>query len=304
MTGLKQKLTLDFVPEWCAIAAVTLLDIVWSAHIGVSFHAGRAELLIPALVLGAMLGLRLAHIRRGGLIAEYFFLTLAASTALCALSYLCLASAHTLVDSRLMAMDQALGFDWLAGYRFVQSHPALSLVLSVAYGSLAYQGLYCGLLLGLMNQKQRLREMFWLFLVSGAFAGAGALLLPALGPSKFYNIETTTGFVPVMQQLLAGRDLNFALSHLTGVVSFPSFHTSMALAYIWAFRKTGAIGAGIMTLNLVMLCSVPWFGGHYLMDMIAGSATMLLSLALVKTAPELWARRSSGERGAVATATA
>jgi membrane-associated phospholipid phosphatase len=33
---------------------------------------------------------------------------------------------------------------------------------------------------------------------------------------------------------------------------------------------------------------VPWIGGHYLIDMIAGAATMLLALAMVKVAPRLW----------------
>ena len=98
--------------------------------------------------------------------------------------------------------------------------------------------------------------------------------------------------MPVMQHLLSGRDLSFGLAHMTGVVSFPSFHTSMALAYAWAFRKTGVIGAGVAALNLVMLCAVPYFGGHYLVDMIAGAAAMLLSLAAVKSAPALWARLS------------
>jgi len=161
-------------------------------------------------------------------------------------------------------------------------------MLGLAYGSLVYQGLYLCLLLGLMDQKQRLREMFWLFLISGALACAGTLWLPALGPSKTFDIETTTGFVPVMQHLLSGRDMSFALGGMTGVVSFPSFHTSMALAYAWAFRKCGAIGIGACVLNIIMLCAVPFFGGHYLVDMIAGAATMLLSLAMVKTVPLMW----------------
>jgi membrane-associated phospholipid phosphatase len=88
-------------------------------------------------------------------------------------------------------------------------------------------------------------------------------------------------------------------------VSFPSFHTAMSLAYVWGFRGTGPIGWAIAGLNLLMLCAIPWYGGHYLVDMIAGAATMLLSLALVKTAPLAWRKlRSSGEREAVATATA
>lgn len=287
MTGLKHRLSSDFVPEWCALGALALLDAAWAAHIHLTFTAAAKDFLILALALGVAILLRATTLRRGGLMAEYFALTLAGSTAICALSYLCLASAGPLVDAHLMAMDQALGFDWLAGYRFVQDHPALSALLGIAYGSLVYQGLYFCLLLGLMNAKQQLRDMFWLFLLTGIMACAGALLLPALGPSHFYNIQTDTGFVPVMQHLLSGRGLNFALSGMTGVVSFPSFHTAMALAYCWAFRKTGIISAAIMTLNIIMLCAVPFFGGHYLVDMVAGAAAMLLALAILKTVPLL-----------------
>ncbi len=278
----KPHFTSEFVPEWCAIAALALLDALWAAHIHLSFTAAGRGLLLLAIALSVTAGFRLLRLRRGALMAEYFAVSMAASTAICVLSYLCLASAGPLADSRLMAMDRALGFDWLAGYRFVHAHPGLTLVLGLAYGSLMVQGLYFCLLHGLMDNKQRLRDMFWLFLASGALACLGTLLLPALGPSKFYNIQTTSGFVPVMQHLLSGRDLSFSLAEMTGVVSFPSFHTSMALAYCWAFRKTGVIGMGIMALNLVMLCAVPFFGGHYLVDMVAGAAAMLLSLALVK----------------------
>jgi hypothetical protein len=62
----------------------------------------------------------------------------------------------------------------------------------------------------------------------------------------------------------------------------------MALAYIWAFRGTGPAGWMIAALNLVMLASVPFFGGHYLMDMISGAATMLLALGLIRGVPALW----------------
>ena len=290
----RQLFACDFVPEWCAIGALALLDAAWAAHIHLSFTAAGRDFLILVLALGIAVLLRAFAFRRGGLMAEYFALTLAGSTAICALSYLCLASAGPLVDARLMAMDRMLGFDWLAGYRFVQAHPALAWLLGLAYGSLVYQGLYFCLLLGLMNARQQLRDMFWLFLSTGVLACAGAALFPALGPSKFYHIETANGFVPVMQHLLSGHDLRFALSGMTGVVSFPSFHTAMALAYCWAFRKTGIISAGITALNIIMLCAVPFFGGHYLVDMVAGAAAMLMALAIVKTAPVVWNRLRSG----------
>jgi len=41
-----------------------------------------------------------------------------------------------------------------------------------------------------------------------------------------------------------------------------------------------------------MLISIPFFGGHYLVDMIAGAGVMLLSLLLV----HLWFGRLAGLR--------
>ena len=304
MNGLRHRLSSEFVPEWCAVAALILLDVLWAARIPVTFTTTRDDFLVLGLGLGACWGLRAMRLRKGGLMAEYFALTLTATTAICVLSYLCLASSGPLVDARLMAMDRALGFDWLAGYQFLSAHPVLKSVLGFAYGSLVYQGLYFCVLLALMDRKQRMRDMFWLFGLCALFACLGTLLFPALGPSKFFNIETHNGFVPVMEHILSGRDLTFALSGMTGVVSFPSFHTAMALAYVWAFRGTGPAGWAMAGVNLVMLLAVPFFGGHYLMDMIAGAATMLLSLAMVKYAPGLWAMRGTGQRQTVAAANA
>jgi membrane-associated phospholipid phosphatase len=134
--------------------------------------------------------------------------------------------------------------------------------------------------------------MFWLVLAMGLLTSAGALLFPALGPYNIFHAGPPDSFVPEMLHLKSGKDLTFALGHMTGVVSFPSFHTAMALAYVWGFRRTGPIGWAIMALNLVMLISIPYFGGHYLADMIAGAVVMLLSLA----ATRLWFSGLAGSR--------
>ena len=110
------------------------------------------------------------------------------------------------------------------------------------------------------------------------------MLFPALGPFKLFDVAPGGSYLPDAERLRSGHDLNFALAELTGVVTFPSFHTAMALAYIWGFRNTGPIGWSIGVLNLVMLCAIPWIGGHYLVDMIAGAAMMLVSLAVVRMA--------------------
>jgi len=197
-----------------------------------------------------------------------------------------------MADAPLQAADRALGFDWMAGYHFLLTHTLIASVLGFAYGSMVYQALYFCVLFSLMGKKQQLREMFWLVLAMGILTSAGAMLFPALGPYDTFHAGPPDNFVPVMKHLKSGKDLNFALGHMTGVVSFPSFHTAMALAYVWGFRKTGPIGWAITALNLAMLCAIPYFGGHYLVDMFAGAGVMLLSLVLTS----LWFTGRAGSR--------
>lgn len=282
------KLRSDFAPEWLALAALVAVDLVWSRAIGFHLTVGWGDGKLIGGGIAAMLLLRWLW-PRGGMMAEYFSLTAAATMVFGVLSYLSLASSRAMADAPLLAADRALGFDWLAGYHFLLAHPLLASVLGFAYGSMAYQALYFCVLFSLADKKQHLREMFWLVLVMGILTSAGALLFPAFGPYDSFHAGPPDNFVPVMKHLKSGKELTFALSKMTGVVSFPSFHTAMALAYVWGFRRTGPIGWAIVALNLVMLISIPHFGGHYLVDMIAGAGVMLVSLALTR----LWFARQA-----------
>jgi membrane-associated phospholipid phosphatase len=275
------KLKSDFAPEWLALAALVALDLLWGRAIGFRLTADWGDGKLIGCGIAVMFLLRWLW-PRGGMMAEYFTLTAAATLVFGVLSYLSLASSRAMADAPLLAADRALGFDWLAGYHFLLAHPLLASVLGFAYGSMVYQALYFCVLFSLMDKKQQLREMFWLVLVMGILTSAGAVLFPALGPYNAFHAGPPDNFVPVMKHLKTGKDLTFALSQMTGVVSFPSFHTAMALAYVWGFRRTGPIGWAITALNLVMLISIPYFGGHYLVDMIAGAGVMLVSLALVR----------------------
>ena len=84
MTGLKRRLNSEFVPEWCAIALLVALDIVWASRIPMRFTLRPTDFLLLGLAI--MVALRAARLPKGGLMAEYFSLTLAGSTAICILS--------------------------------------------------------------------------------------------------------------------------------------------------------------------------------------------------------------------------
>jgi hypothetical protein len=48
----KPHFSSEFVPEWCAITALALLDAAWAAHIHLSFTAAGRDLMALAVALG------------------------------------------------------------------------------------------------------------------------------------------------------------------------------------------------------------------------------------------------------------
>ncbi|HEX3430247.1 MAG TPA: phosphatase PAP2 family protein [Rhizomicrobium sp.] len=288
----------DFAAEWIGIAIVALFALFWAHGIRFGLAVKWDDFLLPVLAVLAIVSARLLRSERGSLAAEYFLLTIMATAAFGVISYLSMTTDRPLADTALMAADRAIGFDWHANYGWLVHHPAIAKILQVAYNSLVYQGLYFGVLFGLMARRRELREMFWLVAAAGVMTSAGAALFPAFGPYKAFGINTE--FLSAMKQL-RGPNLHFALASLTGVVSFPSFHTTMALLYMVGFRRTGAIGWAAVALNVVMLPAIPFFGGHYLVDMFAGALVALASLTIVKAWPVIAGRIRSGDRPPVSS---
>ena len=287
----REESLLAFGAEWLAVGGVMLLDLVLALRLGFHLRVGWQDGVVACTLLGLALLLRLSGYQRGRLVAEYVALSAMAVTALCVLTYLCLAAAGPLVDAQLLAFDRMLGFDWRAGFRLFEAHPHVAAALRLAYRSPAVQDLYFVLLFGLMGDKARLRQLFWLFLTALLVTCAGVWLFPAYGPFKLFGLEAHGPFLADMERLRGGAR-SFALADMTGVVCVPSFHTSMAIAYVWAFRGTGPIGRIITGLNLAMLAAIPFVGGHYLADMVAGAAVALACIAAVTATPRLWRTRA------------
>ena len=271
-----------FLPEWLALAAIAVIDTVWAQAIGFHLLMGRQDVLVITGA-GALMFIAWAlNQRRIALISEYFCLSVTGTLVFGVMSYLAMASTNgQLWDGRFLAADRALGFDWLTLYRWIAAHSGLANVLQLLYASVIVQGLIACLWLGVRGQVADMRNLFRLISLSSLFTCIAAVFFPALGPYKVFAIAGRGAFLTDMQHLLSGRDLTFALSQLTGVISFPSFHTVMALAYAWSFRRAGAFGKAMVVLNIAMLFSIPFFGGHYLVDMFAGAATWLVALLMV-----------------------
>jgi membrane-associated phospholipid phosphatase len=134
------------------------------------------------------------------------------------------------------------------------------------------------LLIGMMHRPDRLRELFWIMFIAGIVTDTVSVLLPALGTFDAFGHPKQADYLVDMGILRGGGALNFELGKLTGIISFPSFHTTMALVYAFCFRGSGPVGYFIVLLNFLMLPTIPFVGGHYLTDMIGGAAVAAMAL--------------------------
>lgn len=281
---MRERLKLEFAPEWMALALMAVIDALWARAIGFHLIVTWRDLQIPALVLAAVLGLRCFSLQRGALAFELLGLWLVMAGVFQVLSYLCMASSGALADTTLQSLDRAMGFDWLAGFHLVQAHPKILWLLNQLYNSFTLQTLYFCVLMGLMHRLGRMRELVWIIFLCTVITDLGAMLLPALGPFHEFGLTQNGGFLPDMEHLISRHNLSFALAKTTGVVSFPSFHTIMALAFVYGFRKLGPISAVMTVVNVVMLVSVPFIGGHYLTDMLGGAVVFAVVTLSVRQA--------------------
>jgi hypothetical protein len=273
----------DFPFEWAGVAAVALVDAVWAHRVGFSLAvaARDAGALIILLVVGLCFRVAVRDLR-GSLISEYIALTVVAAGAFAVLSYLACAMALPLIDARLLRFDRAMGFHWMFWFKVLLQHPVVVAALQLFYASMYWQAMFFVTLFGLARDRSRLREVFWITFAASALTTLISIVLPALGPFDRFQMGDLGGYLADMKHLRRGSDLHFAFARLTGVISFPSFHTSVALIYMYAFRGMGPITLLMVALNLLMLPSIPFIGGHYLCDMLAGAAVAVFSIVLVR----------------------
>jgi membrane-associated phospholipid phosphatase len=73
-----------------------------------------------------------------------------------------------------------------------------------------------------------------------------------------------------------------------GLVSMPSFHTTLAVLFMYSLRQYRILFRAGIALNAVMILSTPTQGGHYLADVFAG---LLLAAATIVAYRALFDRR-------------
>ena len=195
-------------------------------------------------------------------------------------SYLSVSLPLPLRDAELAAIDRALGFDWREFLTVANAHPVIAQMLRAAYRSSGPQLVLLLIFLSVTRRRDRLVEFLAIFAMSLLLTMVGMTLVPAEGayaffapmPAQFSNFGPDSGmwhhatFVALRTQ--AAPVLDFADAQ--GLVTFPSFHTILAIITSYAVRDIRYVAVPTATLNLVVVVSTLPEGGHYLIDLIAG----------------------------------
>lgn len=199
------------------------------------------------------------------------------------LSYLVAAFAFPLRDSELAGIDRLLGFDWPAWYRTVTHWPAFESALGMLYASSLLQLVFLLIATGISGRTDRARELNVLImatslpmiLVSGVVPALCGWIHYGIGLEKAYHLEQVLG-------LRNGNLRALEVGSLLGIVTFPSFHTALAMVTVWVSRGIAWIFWPASILNVGVLLSLPTEGGHHLVDVLAGALITTCAIVLVR----------------------
>lgn len=302
MLRLDRRATLDSL-TWFLLALMVFVCCAFAAGKGFSIDGARA--LLPAVALYGLFAVRALCTRREqarGVAAATAFAQMTLFTLLgVTLAYTVAAHAGPLWDDRLAAADRALGVRWPAILAALDQWPAGVLALGIAYHSLSVQMIVVILLLAQADRFQALRmgvaaavlAGFVTILISGVMPAAGNLF----DPDRYRHLWPSIAWLErdLVAGLRDGTGRVLDLTQLMGIVSFPSYHATLAALFIWCAGELPRHRVGLTAWAVLTIVATPVFGGHYLIEVLAGLALAPPAIAVARAAQ---ARLDQGTRGA------
>jgi membrane-associated phospholipid phosphatase len=299
---------------WGVVIVFFVTDLVWFPFARLTFAAGNfLRLLWTALAVAgiyAVVGIVSHRLRRRGAdrsvigrgmtrIAEGAGLLFRAGTFSIALaivgvtfSYLTASLGMPFRDAELAAIDKAMGFNWPAFLAFTNDTPAAGIILRTAYHSAGPQLLALYLFLSFACWWERLAEFLAILAISSLLTALGVTFVPAEGAYAFYapSPEMFTSFSAkagmwhheVLTSLRTSPAPMLEFAKAEGLVTFPSFHTTLAIITTYAVRGVRYIFVPVCALNAVVIVATLPEGGHHLIDLFAGALIAAVAIAVAR----------------------
>lgn len=199
-------------------------------------------------------------------------------------------TARPFVDETLIAIDRALGFDWLALHLLLRGNEIFFERASLIYRALHWQPMLLILMLAITGRISQL----WVFITAWMLAILTTVAIfpftPALGGFLYHGITPDevqglwiTGvweWYDIMKPVREGTLRGLGANSVTGIVTFPSFHAAGAVLLAYGFWQFRWLKWPMLVLNIGVFLSSIVVGGHYLVDVIAGALIAILAIWL------------------------
>jgi membrane-associated phospholipid phosphatase len=274
-------------------AGVALIDVV--AVFLLEFSVSPQSVATRVAVACAMLAAPWSYARKRPRLArglEATGLVSVVTLLLGSASYLGVALALPLWDERLAGFDRALGFDWNAHLAYVAASDQLAYALVLSYRLSVLLAFVVIVVLATVGELHRLRQFLLLFTSTLTLVIAVSSLTPALGAYAWHEPPPT-----VLESLPDARAGRWHLRHfrslrdgsmrviplagLQGLVTFPSFHTVLAILAAWAIRPARLFRYPAYLFSGAAVLSTLAVGGHYLVDVLGGAAIAVAAIVIV-----------------------
>jgi membrane-associated phospholipid phosphatase len=163
------------------------------------------------------------------------------------------------------------------------------------------------LVLGLTKNYVRLQQFTMACTLTVCVTTVISSLVPAIGTYHQYGLPTdfsgfnAIGYLVQIDRLPLTRDGTLRvldISHLGGIITFPSFHAAAAILALWGFWGVWWMRPVSIIANVGMLMATPLLGGHYFVDVLAGVGLAALAIAVANLIGERSVAASGAMRAA------
>lgn len=270
-TLLRVRVSADLLPAdrllWTVLAAIAAIVPAWEHLLSIEITGQTQAFCIVAVLLGLRAvyvtvrpGARIIHtvLENGASIIAY-------TAVMAPVTYLCARNSMPLFDDVFRMADAWMGYDWQAWADFEIGIPMLSIVLRLAYASLLPQTVIALVVLPIIGDGRRGFSFIRASLIAVIVACAGSYVMPAAMPAG-----VNTAWYSHWAALRSAVPFKISLSQVEGIITFPSFHASVAILILYSMRGLGAVTAVFGILELLMLVATTTYGFHYFTDVVGG----------------------------------
>jgi hypothetical protein len=306
----------DFIgkPWFLGIIALAIVDGVWVYGTGHSINlASLRPTIVTSLVWLVMMAICARYqsaygqsagapatdravllMAKLGKVAEVLLFLSAGWVALRLYNHLSMTLPVPYADPLLHSWDKSLFGMWNDYFRFVAERPWLIAVLGFSYTGLTALSVIGCMFLLFTGREQATRFFIYTFTVTAVFATTWGALFPAQAavatvldsPELLAAFAEKPGWysIEIIEELRTAEGIVFDFGYLPGLTTFPSFHTAAGVILAYSFRGS-RLFAPVCVYSLIMIASTPVIGGHYFVDLCAGSFLALVVCRWFETMP-------------------